>query len=166
MAATHNTDTLGDFPSAAPSPRRSYFRAFIDWLKLKNYQYEVTFAVYMLTPVEKCIFTPSIPSFFTDTLVLTLFALSLTAFYFYFPNFIITFWQKILYYFLGEVSAAGSSASSMASSLADSTKEGVVSLGGNVSEGVSSLVNMATDAAAAAAAATATVASAAHAGEL
>ena len=31
--------------------------SFIRWLRLKNYQYEVTFALYMLTPTEKYIFS-------------------------------------------------------------------------------------------------------------
>lgn len=31
--------------------------AVIRWIRLKIYQYEVTFAVYMLTPTEKFIFS-------------------------------------------------------------------------------------------------------------
>jgi hypothetical protein len=31
--------------------------AFVRWVRLKIYQYEVTFAVYMLTPTEKFIFS-------------------------------------------------------------------------------------------------------------
>ncbi|KZZ87504.1 hypothetical protein AAP_05587 [Ascosphaera apis ARSEF 7405] len=111
----------------------SLLDSFIRWCKRKNYQYEVTFAIYMLTPTEKCIF---------NTLVLTLFTLLITATYIYLPNSLCSFWQNALYYLLGEVSAASSSAaataSSMASSIANSTKEGVISLGGNVSEGIGS----------------------------
>ncbi|KAI5278249.1 hypothetical protein KEM54_004740 [Ascosphaera aggregata] len=85
----------------------------------------------MLTPTEKYIF---------NTLMLTLFTLGLTATYIYLPNSLITFWQKILYYCMGEVSAASSSAaataSNMASSIANSTKEGVISLSGNMTEGL------------------------------
>lgn len=29
----------------------------VEWLRKKNYQYEVTFALYMLTPTEKFIFS-------------------------------------------------------------------------------------------------------------
>ena len=40
--------------------------ALVKWLQKKNYQYEVTFALYMLTPTEKFIFSesdaPSSPS--------------------------------------------------------------------------------------------------------
>lgn len=32
---------------------------FIRWIRLKIYQYEVTFAIYMLTPTEKIIFSTS-----------------------------------------------------------------------------------------------------------
>lgn len=31
--------------------------SFMRWVRLKIYQYEVTFAVYMLTPTEKFIFS-------------------------------------------------------------------------------------------------------------
>lgn len=43
------------FPT--PSSIFSIFTSFVQWLRLKNYQYEVTFALYMLTPVEKFIFS-------------------------------------------------------------------------------------------------------------
>ena len=33
----------------------------VKWLQKKNYQYEVTFALYMLTPMEKFIFSMSQP---------------------------------------------------------------------------------------------------------
>lgn len=32
---------------------------FVRWIRLKIYQYEVTFAIYMLTPAEKFIFSMS-----------------------------------------------------------------------------------------------------------
>jgi hypothetical protein len=34
----------------------------IRWVRLKIYQYEVTFAIYMLTPIEKLIFSTLHPS--------------------------------------------------------------------------------------------------------
>lgn len=38
----------------------------VKWLQKKNYQYEVTFSLYMLTPTEKFVFStsppPSLPS--------------------------------------------------------------------------------------------------------
>lgn len=36
--------------------------SFIRWIRLKIYQYEVTFAIYMLTPTEKFIFSTSLKS--------------------------------------------------------------------------------------------------------
>ncbi|KAI5299595.1 hypothetical protein KEM56_003109 [Ascosphaera pollenicola] len=124
------------------------FDSFLGWCKRKNYQYEVTFAVYMLTPAEKAIL---------NSLVITLLTLLVTATYIYLPNSLLAFWQKVLYYALGEVSAASSSAaataSSVASSIANSTKEGVMSLGGNVSEGIGSFFMQQQKGAAAAAAA-------------
>lgn len=37
--------------------------SLIRWIRLKIYQYEVTFAVYMLTPTEKFIFSmPPLPT--------------------------------------------------------------------------------------------------------
>jgi hypothetical protein len=35
---------------------------FVRWVRLKIYQYEVTFAIYMLTPIEKLIFSTLHPS--------------------------------------------------------------------------------------------------------
>ena len=37
--------------------RPSTISSFIRWLKLKNYQYEVTFSLYMLSPTERVIFS-------------------------------------------------------------------------------------------------------------
>lgn len=34
--------------------------SLIRWIRLKIYQYEVTFAIYMLTPTEKFIFSTSL----------------------------------------------------------------------------------------------------------
>lgn len=40
----------------------------VKWLQKKNYQYEVTFALYMLTPTEKFIFSTSCPLIFLNLL--------------------------------------------------------------------------------------------------
>lgn len=40
----------------------------VKWLQKKNYQYEVTFALYMLTPTEKFIFSTSSPLIFLNLL--------------------------------------------------------------------------------------------------
>ena len=36
--------------------------SLIRWIRLKIYQYEVTFAIYMLTPTEKFIFSMYLPN--------------------------------------------------------------------------------------------------------
>ena len=47
-------------PTARKSRERtSYLSAFVRWLQLKKYQYEVTFSLYMLTPTERFIFSMS-----------------------------------------------------------------------------------------------------------
>lgn len=35
--------------------------SFTQWLRKKNYQYEVTFSLYMLTPTEKFVFSTCLP---------------------------------------------------------------------------------------------------------
>ncbi|EEP78669.1 conserved hypothetical protein [Uncinocarpus reesii 1704] len=65
--------------SQSSSP--SILTSFIRWLRLKNYQYEVTFALYMLTPMEKFIF---------NSLLLLVVSMFLAAAYIYLPNHIIT----------------------------------------------------------------------------
>ena len=46
-----------DYRPQKPQRQTSYISSFIRWLQLKNYQYEVTFSLYMLTPMEKFIFS-------------------------------------------------------------------------------------------------------------
>jgi len=60
---------------------------------LKNYQYEVTFALYMLTPTEKFIF---------NSVLLLVISMFLTAAYVYLPNHIITICHRIWYYWAGD----------------------------------------------------------------
>ncbi|KAL4927459.1 serine palmitoyltransferase small subunit family protein [Aspergillus undulatus] len=67
--------------------------AFIRWVRLKIYQYEVTFAVYMLTPTEKFIF---------NSIILTLLSMILTAIYVYLPDHIRTIYGHLYYYWVGE----------------------------------------------------------------
>ncbi|KAF2478843.1 hypothetical protein BDY17DRAFT_328356 [Neohortaea acidophila] len=62
------------------------------WLQKKNYQYEVTFALYMLTPTEKFIFN--------SILFLTLSMLT-TACCVYLPSHILLISRRAYYYFAG-----------------------------------------------------------------
>ncbi|KMU76937.1 hypothetical protein CISG_05979 [Coccidioides immitis RMSCC 3703] len=84
--------------SRSSSP--SVFTTFIRWLRLKNYQYEVTFALYMLTPMEKFIF---------NTLLLLVISMSVAAAYIYLPNHIVSICQHVWYYWTGGDPFTGSS---------------------------------------------------------
>ncbi|EAU32415.1 conserved hypothetical protein [Aspergillus terreus NIH2624] len=78
----------------------------VRWIRLKIYQYEVTFAVYMLTPTEKFIF---------NTLLLTLIAMILTGIYVYLPDHIRAIYSHLYYYWVGERPFISSNLSSISS---------------------------------------------------
>ncbi|KAB8237738.1 hypothetical protein ETB97_000221 [Aspergillus alliaceus] len=67
--------------------------SFARWIRLKIYQYEVTFAVYMLTPTEKFIF---------NSLLLTLISMIITAIYVYLPDHLRSVYSHLYYYWAGE----------------------------------------------------------------
>ncbi|KAL4872062.1 hypothetical protein BDV12DRAFT_162962 [Aspergillus spectabilis] len=67
--------------------------ALVRWVRLKIYQYEVTFAVYMLTPTEKFIF---------NSLLLTILSLIITAIYVYLPDHLRSIYSHLYYYWAGE----------------------------------------------------------------
>ncbi|OJD17989.1 hypothetical protein AJ78_01946 [Emergomyces pasteurianus Ep9510] len=71
----------------------SIISSLIRWLRLKNYQYEVTISLYMLTPTEKFIF---------NTLLLLITSMLLTAAYVYLPDHITTISKRIWYYWAGD----------------------------------------------------------------
>ncbi|KAK0828782.1 hypothetical protein LTR03_016446 [Friedmanniomyces endolithicus] len=81
----------------------------VKWLQKKNYQYEVTFSLYMLTPTEKFVFN--------SILFLTISMLS-TACILYLPDHVVEVSRGGYYYFagdappehLGEVAAKASEA--------------------------------------------------------
>lgn len=88
----------------------STISTFIRWLKLKNYQYEVTFSLYMLSPTERVIFSALL--FFlplltittdpiTDVIILTLFSLLVTAASMYLPDHVYQIYTRIWYYVHG-----------------------------------------------------------------
>ncbi|RAO64991.1 uncharacterized protein BHQ10_001003 [Talaromyces amestolkiae] len=79
----------------ATPPSPSVFTSFLRWLRLKNYQYEVTFALYMLTPTEKFIF---------NFIVLTIVSLFVTAAYVYLPDHVAQIYGHVHYYFTADVS--------------------------------------------------------------
>ncbi|GFF40131.1 conserved hypothetical protein [Aspergillus udagawae] len=67
--------------------------ALVRWFRLKVYQYEVTFAIYMLTPTEKFIF---------NSLLLTLITMIITGVYVYLPDHIRSIYGHLYYYWAGE----------------------------------------------------------------
>ncbi|PYH82312.1 hypothetical protein BO82DRAFT_65505 [Aspergillus uvarum CBS 121591] len=67
--------------------------SLVRWVRLKIYQYEVTFAVYMLTPTEKFIF---------NSLLLTLLTMIITGIYVYLPDHIRAIYSHLYYYWVGE----------------------------------------------------------------
>ncbi|PGH31708.1 hypothetical protein GX50_05487 [[Emmonsia] crescens] len=98
----------------------SIITSFIRWLRLKNYQYEVTVALYMLTPTEKFIF---------NTLLLLITSMLLTAAYVYLPDHLTTISKRIWYYWAGDaftdfpfVNISSSSAAATAASASVTVK--------------------------------------------
>ncbi|KAJ5166406.1 uncharacterized protein N7482_005187 [Penicillium canariense] len=67
--------------------------SLVRWVRLKIYQYEVTFAIYMLTPTEKFIF---------NSLILTLLTMIATGIYIYLPDHIRSIYGHLYYYWVGE----------------------------------------------------------------
>ncbi|KAK0249640.1 hypothetical protein LTR91_010609 [Friedmanniomyces endolithicus] len=65
----------------------------VKWLQKKNYQYEVTFSLYMLTPTEKFVFN--------SILFLTISMLS-TACILYLPDHVVEVSRRGYYYFAGD----------------------------------------------------------------
>ncbi|KAF3490631.1 uncharacterized protein GIQ15_00148 [Arthroderma uncinatum] len=69
------------------------FMSFSRWLRLKNYQYEVTFSLYMLTPIEKVVF---------NTILLLFTSMLVTAAYIYLPDHVLSLYRHINYYWAGQ----------------------------------------------------------------
>jgi len=90
----------------------SLLTSFIRWLRLKNYQYEVTFSLYMLTPAEKLIF---------NTLLLSFLSMLVIAAYVYLPDHILSIYSHIYYYWAGDRSLIAGYMPSASSALRDST---------------------------------------------
>ncbi|EFQ97272.1 hypothetical protein MGYG_00313 [Nannizzia gypsea CBS 118893] len=69
------------------------FMSFFRWLRLKNYQYEVTFSLYMLTPIEKVVF---------NTILILFISMLITAAYIYLPDHVLSLYRHINYYWAGQ----------------------------------------------------------------
>lgn len=91
-----------------------FLTALVRWIRLKIYQYEVTFAIYMLTPTEKiifsaCSFSPPSDLFDNandqkkkDSLLLTLVTMIATGIYIYLPDHLRSIYGHLYYYWAGE----------------------------------------------------------------
>lgn len=95
--------------------------SLIKWLQLKNYQYEVTFSLYMLTYTEKIVF---------NSILFVLTSLLVTAAYLYLPAHMYVIYTRVWYYISGEFTNGNGSGGSIMDSITDAlkaTKEIVVS---------------------------------------
>lgn len=63
MDLSSNTMLLAGTALAVLVPAFIYSREITRWLRLKNYQYEATFALSMMTPMEKFVISRSLISF-------------------------------------------------------------------------------------------------------
>lgn len=87
------------------------FAAFVRWLQVKKYQYDVTLALYMLTPTERLIFSMSSDvmcldvgdaNSYTDMIMLVLISLLMTATVYYLPNHLALVSSRLWYYIHGD----------------------------------------------------------------
>ncbi|KAJ5127654.1 hypothetical protein N7448_008433 [Penicillium atrosanguineum] len=85
--------------------------SLVRWVRLKIYQYEVTFAIYMLTPTEKFIF---------NSLLLTLITMIAAGIYIYLPDHLRSIYAHMYYYAVGERPFISSRLSSMSSVFGES----------------------------------------------
>jgi hypothetical protein len=78
-------------------PRISVPVKLSNYLRLRYYQYEVTFGVYVMTPTEKLVF---------NTIVLTIFTALFYALFWGFQPFVVNTICRLIYYLTGSYSAA------------------------------------------------------------
>ncbi|CAI7622020.1 unnamed protein product [Penicillium manginii] len=90
--------------------------SFVRWIRLKIYQYEVTFAIYMLTPTEKFIF---------NSLLLTLIAMIAAGIYIYLPDHLRSIYGHLYYYWAGERPFISSRLGSISSVFGESATAGL-----------------------------------------
>ncbi|KAF2640913.1 hypothetical protein P280DRAFT_375496, partial [Massarina eburnea CBS 473.64] len=76
-----------------------YPSSLLRWLRLKRYQYEVTFSLYMLTSTEK---------FILNSLLFLLLSLFIIAASLYLPEHILLIANRMFYYFSGDDSTLSS----------------------------------------------------------
>ncbi|KAM0796732.1 hypothetical protein BDR22DRAFT_892866 [Usnea florida] len=75
-----------------------YASNLIRWLQRKRYQYEVTFSLYMLTPMEKFIF---------NTFLLLFISMVIIAASLYLPEHVMKMASRAWFYYAGDETAVG-----------------------------------------------------------
>ncbi|KAK4580192.1 hypothetical protein LTR86_000395 [Recurvomyces mirabilis] len=88
----------------------------VKWVQKKNYQYEVTSSLYMLTPTEKFVF---------NSILFLTFSMLSTACILYLPDHIMTVSKRTYYYFAGDVAVG--ELSKQAVETATKASEGILS---------------------------------------
>ncbi|KAF8248770.1 hypothetical protein K440DRAFT_623797 [Wilcoxina mikolae CBS 423.85] len=79
-------------------PPSTSSNSLINYLHLKRYQYEVTFSLYMLTPLEKIIF---------NTFLFIFLSLLIIAVSFYLPHHVAIIGRRAWYYYAGDEGKGG-----------------------------------------------------------
>ncbi|KAK3072259.1 hypothetical protein LTR53_007158 [Teratosphaeriaceae sp. CCFEE 6253] len=95
----------------------------VKWLQKKNYQYEVTFSLYMLTPTEKGGIPPD------SILFLTISMLS-TACILYLPDHVVEVSRRTYYYFAGDTAAENLTGTDLASKASEAVLGKATALAG------------------------------------
>ncbi|KAK3705772.1 hypothetical protein LTR37_013079 [Vermiconidia calcicola] len=85
----------------------------VKWLQKKNYQYEVTFSLYMLTPTEKFVF---------NSILFLMISMLTIATVVYLPNHVATISRRVYYYFAGDAVVSDTSRTA-ASQLGDTASK-------------------------------------------
>ena len=123
-----------------------YISSLIRWLQRKRYQYEVTFSLYMLTPMEKFIFSTGHPpdptsSLFSSIGQTDIFRASIDSFLFlflsmiiiaaslYLPSHIATISRRAWFYYAGDEASAGVLPSEVGTGSGDRGKDVIDMLG-------------------------------------
>ncbi|KAK3359198.1 hypothetical protein B0T25DRAFT_532250 [Lasiosphaeria hispida] len=107
----------------------SYLESFSKWIQLKIYQLEVTFSVYIFTPIEKFIFY---------SVLFLIFSLTFIATVLYLPQHVQFILSRAWFYMHGDAAELAKAAG--AHSVLASASSTAVAAGGKVAEATASVV--------------------------
>ena len=114
----------------------------VNWLQKKNYQYEVTFSLYMLTPTEKFVFSMTSCSSLTialqlighpDSVLFLTLSMFTIASILYLPDHVCTISRRAYYYFAGDAV------------LKDASRTAASQIGGTASKASEAVLGAATE---------------------